>query len=140
MSYVGIGIALSQEEDQKPCAIYYINENLTTDELNYTLTQKEFLAVIYAINKFRHYVTGYQAFLYTLHSAIRYLPNKPFTNGRVTRWLLLLREFDIAIKDHPGKENPVVNFLSRVPKINDSLAVDDQFPDENFFVIAVKMP
>jgi hypothetical protein len=38
-------------------------------------------------------------FLYTDHSAIRYLSNKPITNGRVTQWLLLLQEFNINIKD-----------------------------------------
>ena len=59
-------------------------------ELKYTVTEKEFLVVIYVINKFRHYITGYQVLLYTDHSAITYLANKPITNGRITRWLLLL--------------------------------------------------
>ena len=76
-------------------------------ELNYTVTEKEFLVVIYAINKFRHYITGYPTFVHTDHIAIRYLMNKPITNARVTRWLLLLQEFDITIIDKPGKENVV---------------------------------
>lgn len=84
--------------------------------MSYTVTKKEFLAVIYAINKFRHYITGYPIFLYTNHSAIKYLANKPITNGRVTLWLPLLQEFDITIRDRPGKENLVADFLSRVPK------------------------
>ena len=50
--------------------------------------------------------------LYTDHSIIKYLPNKPATNGRVTRWSILLQEFDITIKDQPGKENPVADFFS----------------------------
>ena len=75
---------LGQEEDKKPYAIYFISKNLTPTELNYTATKKEFLVVIYAINKFRHYITGYPVFLYTNHSAIKYLANKPITNGRVT--------------------------------------------------------
>jgi len=54
--------------------------------------------------------------------------------------LLLLQEFDITIEDRPRKENSVVDFLSWVPKINDPLAVDDQFLDENLFVVPVKMP
>lgn len=41
--------------------------------------------------------------LYTDHSDIKYLANKPVTNGRVTRWLILLQEFDIKIKGRPGK-------------------------------------
>ena len=59
-------------------------------ELNYTVTEKELLAVVYAINKFRHYLTSYSTFIHTDHSTIKYLMNKPITNARVTRWLLLL--------------------------------------------------
>jgi hypothetical protein len=63
---------------------------MTPAENNYIVTKKEFLAVIHAINKFRHYITGYPVIWYTDHSAIKYLTNKPITNGWVTRWLLLL--------------------------------------------------
>eukprot|EP00253_Pinus_taeda_P002860 PITA_02860 len=72
---------------------------MTPAGLNYTVTEKEFLAVIYAINKFRHYITGYTTFVHTDHSTIKYLMNKSVTNARVTRRLLLLQEFDITIVD-----------------------------------------
>jgi hypothetical protein len=108
-------------------------------ELNYTVTEKEFLAVIYAINKFRHYITGYSTFVHTDHSAIKYLMNKPITNARVTRWLLLLQEFDITIVDRPGKENVVADFLSRLTT-NDDNPVDDSFPDEHLFVVSAHSP
>ena len=88
---------LGQEEGQSPYAIYFISTNLTPAKLNYTITEKEFLAIVYYINKFRHYITGYKFFVHTDHSAIRFLINKPITNGRVTRWLLLLQEFNITI-------------------------------------------
>eukprot|EP00253_Pinus_taeda_P005544 PITA_05544 len=87
-----------------------------------------------------HYITGYHVILYTDHSNIKYLANKPITNGKITRWLILLQEFDITIKDRPGKENHVADFLSRMPKPMDAAAVEDQFPDENLFVVAVKTP
>lgn len=70
---------------------FIISKNLSHVELNYTITEKEFLAVIHALNKFRHYITGYPVVLYTDHSAIKYLENKHVTNGRVTRWLILLQ-------------------------------------------------
>jgi len=82
--------ALVQEENKQSYAIYYISKDLSSTELNYTVTEKEFLAVIFAINKFRHYITGYEVFVHTNHFAIEYLMNKPLTSGRVTRWLLLL--------------------------------------------------
>jgi len=89
-SNTAIGAVLGQEEDKKPYEIYYISKNLSPTELNYTVTEKEFLAVIHAINKFMHYITGYLVILYTDHSTIKYLANKPITNGRITRWLILL--------------------------------------------------
>lgn len=76
-----IGTVLRQEEDKNPYAIYYISKNLTSTELNYTVREKESLIVVYAINKYRHYIIGYSASLYTDHSAIIYLANKPVTNG-----------------------------------------------------------
>ena len=107
-----IGAVLGKEEDKNPYAIYYISKNISPIELNYTVIEKGFLAVIYAVNKFRHYITRYPVVLFTDHSAIKYLENKPVTNGRVTRWLILLQEFDITIKDRPRKENHVADFLS----------------------------
>ena len=90
-SDIAIGAILAQQEDSKPYAIYFISKNMSPVELNYTVTEKEFLVVIYAINKFWHYITSYPTFVHTDHTAIRYLMNKPITNARVTRWLLLLQ-------------------------------------------------
>jgi hypothetical protein len=112
---ISIGVVLRQDEEKKPYAIYFISKYLNPAELNYTVTEKELLVVIHAINKFRHYITGYPVILYTDHSAIRYLDNKPITNGWVTQWLLLLQEFDITIKDRPRRENLVSDFLSHIP-------------------------
>jgi hypothetical protein len=60
--------------------------------------------------------------------------NKPVTNARVTRWLLLLQEFNITIIDRPRRDNLVVDFLSRLIHTGDSTPVDDDFPDENFSI------
>ena len=135
-----IGAVLGQKEDKKPYAIYYIRNNLSPTELNYIVTEKEFLDVIHAVNKFRHYITGYPVVLYTDHSVIKYIANKTITNGRVTRWLILLQEFDITIKDRLGKENLVTDFLSRMPKPVDAATIEDQFPDEHLFTVTVKTP
>eukprot|EP00253_Pinus_taeda_P025248 PITA_25248 len=123
-----------------PYAIYYTSKNLTPTELNYTVTEKEFLAVVHAINKFRHYITGYETFIHTDHSAIRYLMNKPITNGRVTRWVLVLKKFNITVLDKPGKQNTVADFLSRIQNTKEDSPVEDKFPDEYLFVVTTKTP
>jgi len=78
--------------------------------------------------------------MYIDHSSIKYLANKPITNGRVTQWLLLLQEFNITIKDRPRRENCVSYLLSRIPNTNDYLTVEDQFLDKHMFVVTIKTP
>jgi hypothetical protein len=111
-SDTAIGGVLGQKEDQQSYAIYFVSKNLSPPKLNYTITKKELLAVVHSINKFRHYITGCEVFVHIDHSAIRFLMNKPITNGRVTRWLLLLQEFNITVLDRLGKDNVVADFLS----------------------------
>ena len=66
--------------------------------------------------------------------------NKPITNGRITRWLLLLQEFNITIVDRLGKENLVANFLSHISHGEEMDPVNDDFPDEYFFAFSIKTP
>jgi hypothetical protein len=139
-SDTALGAVLGQRENQMPYAIYFVSKNLSPAEVNYTVTEKELLAVVHAINKFRHYITGYQAFVHTDHSSIRFLMNKPVTNPRVTRWILLLQEFNINIIDRPGKDNLVADFLSRMIHLGDNAPVEDTFPDENLFAISTFTP
>lgn len=105
-------------------------------KLNYTVTKKEFLAVIYAINKFQHYITGYHTFVHTDHAVIRYLTNKPVTPSHITRWLLLLQEFDITIVDKLGKDNLVADILSRIENDGKNTPIEDNFPNEHLFVVS----
>jgi hypothetical protein len=93
--------------------------------------------VVYAINKFRHYITSYTIFVHTNHVAIRYLMNKLVISGRVVRWLLLLQEFDLTILDKPGKENVVADFLSHLENNPEEELVDDTFPDEHLFAVSL---
>jgi len=91
-----------------------LEKNLSKAELNYIVTEKEFLVFVHSLNKFRHYITDYQTFVHTDHAAIKYLMNKPNVNVRIIIWLLLLQLFDLTIIDKLGKENVVTDFLSRL--------------------------
>ncbi len=61
--------------------------------------------------------------------------NKPITNGRLTRWLLLLQEFNITVLDRPGKQNTIANYFSRIQNIKDDTLVEDKFLDEYLFAV-----
>eukprot|EP00253_Pinus_taeda_P002627 PITA_02627 len=107
-------LALGHTNEKLPYAIYFISKNLSKAELNYTVTEKELLVVVHSLNKFKHYIIGYQTFVHTDHATITYLMNKPNVNAHIIRWLILLQRFDLTIVHKPGKKNVVANFLSRV--------------------------
>ena len=64
--------------------------------------------------------------------------NKTITLGRITRWLPLLQEFDIAILDKLGKDNVVADFLSRMDNNDECTPIEDSFPDEHIFAVSTK--
>eukprot|EP00253_Pinus_taeda_P030428 PITA_30428 len=66
--------------------------------------------------------------------------NKPITNGRVTRWLLLLQEFNITVLDRAGKQNTIADFLSRIQNTKEDSHVEDKFPNEYLFAVTTKTP
>jgi len=72
-SYFVIGTVLGQCKDNKQHTIYYSSRTLNDAQVNYTTTEKEFLAVVFALEKFRPYLLGTKTTIFTDHSALRYL-------------------------------------------------------------------
>jgi hypothetical protein len=139
-SDIALEVFLGKKENQLSYAIYFISKNLTQAEFNYIVTGKEFLVVVYAINKFRHYIESYKVFIHTDHSSIRFLMNKPITNDRITRWLLLLQEFNITIVVRLGKENLVENFFFWIHNESENRPIDDSFLNEYQFFFSNNSP
>jgi hypothetical protein len=94
-----VGAVLGQTKDRKHHAISYTSKTLTGPQPNYATTEKELLAVIFAIDKFRSYLLGAKAIVYTDHATLKYLLTKKDAKPRLIRWILLLQEFDIEIRD-----------------------------------------
>ena len=85
-----VGAVLGQRLDKKPTAICYASKTLIEAQINYTTTEKELLAVVYALEKFRPYILGSKIIIYTDHAALKYLLSKKEAKPRLIRWVLLL--------------------------------------------------
>jgi len=118
-----------------------MSKNLSEAELNNIVTEKEVLAIVHSLNKFRHYITGYQTFVHTYHVSIKYLMNKLDVNALIIIWLLLLQQFDLTILHKPSKENVVADFLIRLTfPTGEEGRVDDKLLNEHFFSISTLSP
>jgi hypothetical protein len=116
-------------------------KNLTGPQLNYATTEKELLAVVYAIDKFRSYLVGAKVFVYTIHAILKYLLTKKDAKPRLIRWILLLQEFDLEIKCKKGVESSVVDHLSRMYfEKPQELPINDTMRDDILYRIARSDP
>ncbi|XP_047979237.1 uncharacterized protein LOC125221154 [Salvia hispanica] len=131
-SDVVVGSALGQSRTLDPA------------QANYTTTEKEMLAVVYSFDKFRSYLIGAKTIVFTDHAAIRFLFAKVDAKPRLIRWVLLLQEFDLEIRDRKGCENVVADHLSRLEHCfqgeNLKRPINEEFPDEHIFYAQSSSP
>ena len=85
-----VGVVLGQWQDKKLHVIYYASKTLNEAQMNYTITKNELLAIFFALDKFRSYVTGSPIVVYTDHVVLKYLLTKQDAKPRLIRWILLL--------------------------------------------------
>jgi hypothetical protein len=138
VSDYAVGAVLGQRIEKLPHVIYYASKTLNDAQLNYSTTEKELLAVVFALDKFRSYLLGSKIIIFSDHAALKYLFSKKDDKSRLIRWILLLQEFDIEIRDKKGTENVVVDHLSRLTLdyTEDAIPISETFPDEQLMYIA----
>jgi hypothetical protein len=136
-----VGAVLGQTKDRKHHAISYASRTLSGPQRNYATTKKELLTVGFAIDKFRSYLVGAKVIVYTDYAALKYLLTKKDAKPRLIRWILLLQEFDIEIKDKKEVENSVADHLSRMQFENpQELPINDSLWDDILFKVTSSDP
>lgn len=114
-SNTGLGAVLTQIQDGEERVIAYSSRTLSRTEQNYSVTEKECLAVLFGIERNRHYLEGYTFTVITDHASLKWLLNLKNPTGRLARWSLRLQPFDFKIEYRKGKLNAVADALSRIP-------------------------
>ena len=137
-----MGAVLGQKEARASYVIQYASMTLNDAQRNYSTTEKEMLAVVFALEKFRQYLLGTKVIVYTDHAALRFLLTKKEAKPRLIRWILLLSEFDIEIKDKKGAENLVADHLSRIvpAERTPQSQIQTNFPGESLLRLSTVEP
>nr|GEW30235.1 reverse transcriptase [Tanacetum cinerariifolium] len=139
-----VGAVLGQRVEKHFRPIHYASKTMTQAETNYTTTEKEMLAVVYAFEKFRSYLIMNKSIVYTDHFALKYLFAKKDAKARLLRWILLLQEFDFKVIDTKGAKNYAADHLSRLEKpyenVFDPKEINDTFTLKSLNKVAHQDP
>ena len=97
-SCIALGAILAQAgRGELDHPIAFASRKLSKAKKNYSTIEREGLAMVYALQKFRHYLLGGHFKMYTDHSALKYLVNKPVLGGKICKWFLLFQEYDFEV-------------------------------------------
>nr|GFA75782.1 retrovirus-related Pol polyprotein from transposon 17.6 [Tanacetum cinerariifolium] len=136
------GAVLGPRHENHFRPIHYASKTMNDAESNYTTTEKEMLAVVYAFEKFRSYLIMNKSIVHTNHFALKYLFAKKDAKARLLRWVLLLQEFDFKVLDTKGVENLATNHLSRLENpyenVLDPKEINEIFPLETLSMVTFR--
>lgn len=113
----GIGAVLVQlDEEQQERPIAFMSRKLNTAQRNYSVTERECLAALEAIKRFRCYLELQEFEVITDHASLVWLMRQPNLTGRLARWALQLQSYKFTVSHRKGRDNVVPDALSRIPE------------------------
>ena len=113
-SSVGLGAVLIQYYDETPFPVRYASRKLTQPEKNYSTIERECLAIVHGIERFKYYLLGKEFYLEVDHKPLLYLNKMKASNSRLMRWAILLQAYRFRLVYIPGPYNLGADFLSRL--------------------------
>jgi len=100
--------------------------------------EHEGLAMIYVLEKFKHYLLGTHFKIYIDHSALKYLVKKHVLGGGgICRWLLLFQEHDFEVVVKLGRSNAELDHVSQIENGDKPTSLDEGLPNEQFFFLCM---
>ena len=112
-SGLGIGAVLTQVVERKIYPVAYASRQLNSSERNYSTSEREMLAIVWAAKHFQSYIYGRHIKFFTDHKPLSTLVKAKEQNGRLYKLLLKLQDLDYSIVYCPGKQNTLADLLSR---------------------------
>jgi hypothetical protein len=132
---------LGQSKFKKHYAISYASKTLTGPQLNYATMEKEILAMVFNIKKFRSYLVGAKVVVYKDHAALKYLLMKKDAKPCLIQWILLLQEFNLESRDKMGVENSMADHLSHLQfEESAELPINDYMRDDTLLKVSITDP
>ncbi|KAL0458570.1 UNVERIFIED_CONTAM: hypothetical protein Slati_0484200 [Sesamum latifolium] len=136
-----VGILLAQKNDEgKENSLYYLSRTMTPNELKYSPIEKLCLALIFAIQKLKHYFQSHSIHLVSKAYPLKYVMTKPVLSDRLARWYLQLQQFEITyVPQKAIKGQVLADFLADHP-MPAEWELSDDLPDEDVLMIEITPP
>src|SRR5690242_2145272 len=106
-------ILMQEDENGEAHPIAYASKTFNDAQRNYDTTEREALAIVWALQHFNTYCEGHKYTLLTDHAALSYIRSNTNSSKRIYRWQVLLQGYDLQVKYQPGKDNHAADVLSR---------------------------
>lgn len=117
-SAYGLGGMLSQSVDGRDHPVAFVSRSLSAAERNYSATEREALAVLFAVEKFEPYLGSRQFKVVTDHASLKWFTRLENPSGRLARWSCRLSQFNFTVEHRKGTDNVVPDALSRLLKVD----------------------
>ena len=114
-SDIGLGCVFAQEQEGEPVILSFASKKLTPAERNWSVSERELYAIVWACRKYHSILRGAKVIVLTDHAALKYLDTLAVA-GKIQRWALWLQQYDLTVRHMKGKDNSVADWLSRNPE------------------------
>ncbi|XP_074298228.1 uncharacterized protein LOC141629057 [Silene latifolia] len=127
-------------EDRKERALYYLSRTLVGAELNYLPIEKICLALVFAIQKLRHYMQAHTIHVVSKADPIKYILSRPVLSGRLAKWAMLLKQYDLVFVPQKVVKGQAIADFFAIIRSKQSGKFRDDLPGEEIFYVDVLPP